>query len=146
MTWKITLTGSFVVITVASVMGLMTYNITATAATPSSQPAATTAPVSIGVEELMRNVKKYPGVVVVEGVVSAIASNDHKLALIDTKEFKECADVGCAELVLPVRWSGSMPSVRQTVRAIGEVKKEGDGKLAFVASNIQVVTASSGKK
>ena len=112
----------------------------ATAAAPSSQPVgATTAPASIGVEELMRNLKKYSGLVVVEGVVAAAKASDQKIALIDTREYRECNDTACAELVLPVRWSGTMPSVKQTVRATGEVKRQDDGKLVFVASDVQVV-------
>ena len=126
---------------VAIGVGIATYiGNAATAAAPSSRPVgATTTPASIGVEDLMRNLKKHLGVVVVEGVVAAAKASDQKMALIDTKEFRECNDTTCAELVLPVRWSGAMPSVKQTVRATGEVKKQDDGKLAFVASDVQVV-------
>lgn len=46
---------------------------------PSTQPA-------LGVEDLMKNVDKHPGAVVVEGVMSAASPKDKLLSLVDRKE------------------------------------------------------------
>lgn len=97
----------------------------------------------LGVETLMRAPDRYPGRVRVEGVVSAVAAKQQTLALIDTREFQQCGTVDCAELALPVRWTGPMPAVRQTIRVEGQVQEAG-GKLVFVARRLEKVQPPSG--
>lgn len=89
---------------------------------------------TVGVDQLMKNVDKYRGSISVEGVVSAVSPKDHMISLIDTQEYKKCAVVTCATLTLPVRWSGTMPSVKDQVHAKGEIK-ENKGKLILEAKN-----------
>jgi hypothetical protein len=55
-----------------------------------------------------------------------------------------CGVTNCAELVLPVRWAGSMPTTEQTVRIEGEVQ-ESAGKMIFVASRLEVMPTEGAK-
>lgn len=86
----------------------------------------------------MRHVERYPGPQRVEGVVSVVDASSHGLALIDREEFRQCKELGCAELVLPVQWKGTMPPVGATLRVSGEVR-EVSGKRLFIADSIEVV-------
>ena len=90
----------------------------------------------VGVETLMKNVDEHPGVLRVEGVVSAVSAERQSLTLIDTRELEECGVTTCAEFKLPVRWKGPMPAVRDVVRVEGEVQ-ERDGKRVFVATGLE---------
>ncbi|MBI3427899.1 MAG: hypothetical protein HY011_33670 [Acidobacteria bacterium] len=90
----------------------------------------------LGVENFMRNVDRYRGRVQVEGVVSSVSATNQTLGLIDVREFQTCGLEKCAELTLPVRWTGAMPTVGQAFRANGEVQKE-KGKLVFVAKTLE---------
>jgi len=90
---------------------------------------------AIGVEQFMRGVDKYPGVVQVEGVVSNVASEDQLFTLIDVREFKACGVTDCAPLSLPVRWNGALPAVKDLVRVRGQVE-EIQGKLVFAAASL----------
>ncbi len=92
----------------------------------------------MGVDKFMRNADSHGDDVVVEGVVSAVSSEGQMLALIDTKEFKECEITTCARLTLPVLWSGRMPQVKDTIRVKGNVQ-DSEGKSLFVASEIEIV-------
>jgi len=98
---------------------------------------------TLGVDQLMKNANKYNGSIRVEGVVSAVSRADHMLSLIDKEEFKKCGVVTCATLTLPVRWAGSMPSVRDEVFVQGEVK-ENSGKLFFDASKLEAAVPQPG--
>lgn len=91
--------------------------------------------IPLGVDDLMRNVERYrKGSVLVEGIVSLATPKDGTLTLIDTGEFERCG-LGCAKLMLPVRWNGSMPAVKEKVRLEGEIEDAG-GKLVFVAKSV----------
>jgi hypothetical protein len=90
----------------------------------------------LGVAKLMRGVDGYRGAPVqVEGVVSFVDSDAQLLALIDVEEFRQCDLAHCA-LVLPVRWTGVMPQVREAVRVKGTVQEE-DGKFLFAAQILE---------
>lgn len=115
----------------------------AQAQTNSGSPAQPAPPVTsrttnapLGVDELMRNVDRHRGSVQVEGVVSAVSATNQSVALIDVREFQQCGLAKCAELTLPVRWTGTMPTVGQAVRVSGEVEEK-KGKLAFVAKSVE---------
>lgn len=98
------------------------------------RPSADTS-VSLGVDSLMRNAERHrKGPVRVEGVVSAAIPEEKTLTLIDNEEFERCG-LGCPELILPVRWWGAMPAVRERVRIEGEIEESG-GKLIFVARSV----------
>ena len=99
---------------------------------PSHPPAA------LGVNALMKQPQRHQGRVQVEGVVSATSAKQQTLALIDTAEFQKCGTVECAELSLPVRWTGPMPVVAKAVRINGQIEKRG-GKLIFVAQTLTPV-------
>ena len=103
------------------------------AASGSVQPAAV-----LEVSTLMREIDKHKGPVRVEGVVSRVFPKDQKLGLIDAAEFRKCGVVTCADMVLPVRWSGAMPEVKNLVRLEGEIRDAG-GKLEFVARSLEKV-------
>jgi hypothetical protein len=93
---------------------------------------------AVGVRELMQHANRYPGPVLVDGVVSDVFPDRKMLALIDVKEFKDCKVVTCAQLTLPVRWGGPMPVVASTVRVNGAVKKQGVRRV-FVADAMETV-------
>lgn len=100
---------------------------------------------ALGVDELMRDADANRGEVLVEGVVSAVSAEPSRVALIDTAEFERCGVVTCAELALPVRWSGRLPELGSRVRVRGKVELEGE-KLVFVAvSAEQVRTEGTGR-
>lgn len=104
-------------------------------------PAAAEPQGAIGVEALMKNIDQQKGSVRVEGVVSAASAERKSLTLIDTRELEECGVTTCAQLKLPVRWTGTMPPVRAIVRVDGEVQQQPDGKLLFVARGVEEVRA-----
>ena len=91
-------------------------------------------PVHVG--DFMKSVDSYDGSVSVAGVVSVVSAEDGLLALIDLREFEECGTTSCASLSLPVRWSGTMPSVANAVQVDGEIERAGE-KLVFVAHQIR---------
>jgi hypothetical protein len=99
---------------------------------------ATTEP-TLAVAALMRDAERHKGPVVVEGVVSRVYAKEQKLGLIDTAEFKRCGTVTCADMVLPVRWTGSMPEPKALVRIEGEVRKGAAG-LEFLARSLEKVS------
>lgn len=105
-------------------------------AKPPSSAAAAKTNAALGVETFMKNVDRYRGEVRVEGVVSSVSATNQTLGLIDVREFQTCGLEKCAELTLPVRWTGVMPTVGQAFRANGEVQKE-RGKLVFVAKTLE---------
>ncbi len=99
----------------------------------------------LGVNKFMRDVDSYPGRVQVEGIVKTVSAKSRSLGLGDCEGCGKCEAGSCAELVLPVRWTGAMPSIGQGVRVTGEVQKK-RGKLTFVASAVEKVQAPEEKK
>lgn len=94
-----------------------------------------------GVHELMRNVDRYrDGPTRVKGVVSHLSADGQGITLIDVVDFEECGLCDCAPLKLPVRWSGNMPGLEETVLVEGEVQ-ESEGGLIFAARHIERVDA-----
>jgi hypothetical protein len=93
----------------------------------------------LGVDEFMKNVDRYRGKVSLEGVVSAVASEQQAISLIDAKEFQACGVTTCAQLTLPVQWRGPVPSIGDLVRIEGQAQ-EVKGKLMFVADKLEKVT------
>ena len=92
---------------------------------------------TISVDDLMKNVDQYRGVIEVEGVTSAVSTQNQQVFLIDRREMEECGKASCATYVLPVRWAGVMPAVKDVVRIKGEVQDAGNGKLVFAAVAVE---------
>ena len=97
----------------------------------------------LGVDQLMKNVDHYKGIIRVEGVVAMMSSDKGMLALIDRGEFTKCRVVTCSTLSLPVHWKGSMPIVGDTVKIKGQVKEQ-KGKLIFEAQELEGVAQQKG--
>lgn len=96
----------------------------------------------VGVEDLVRNVDSYTAEVLVEGIVSAVAPEEKRVAVIDVAEYEHCGVTSCAAYTLPVRWAGELPAVAERVRIRGRVATEG-GKFLFVAA--EAVTLPAGR-
>lgn len=92
-----------------------------------------------GVDDFMKNVDRYRGKVILEGVVSAVAPEQQAISLIDAKEFQACGVTTCAQLTLPVQWRGPAPSLGDLVRIEGQAQ-EVKGKLMFVADKLEKAT------
>lgn len=107
----------------------------------SSIQAPSQAGAPLDVDELMKNVDQHRGRIQLVGVVSAVAADKTSLTLIDVSEYANCGKTSCALLKLPVRWSGSMPAVKDIVRLEGEVRDDA-GKLLFVAARLERVLST----
>lgn len=110
------------------------------AASTAAKPVA-----PLGVEALMKQVRQPTGVVTVRGVVSEASSREGRLTLIDAAEAAACGTTTCAELALPVAWSGPLPAVAEHVDATGRVATR-DGKLIFVAAKLASVAPAAGSR
>ena len=109
---------------------------------PVSPPKASTIgaeQAAIGVDALMQNVDAYlEDMVLVEGVVSAVDADRQTLALIDIGEYWSFRVITCADLTLPVRWSGPMPLEREAVQVKGKIQ-DVKGKLVFVGQKLEKI-------
>jgi len=92
-----------------------------------------------GVDQFMKGVDRYRGVVRVKGIVSAIIPSKQMFSLIDLEEFRKCGVITCATLTLPVHWTKALPEVRDTLIVEGEVTKL-DGNMIFDAKKFEKVT------
>ncbi|RJR47659.1 MAG: hypothetical protein C4567_00830 [Deltaproteobacteria bacterium] len=92
----------------------------------------------LGVDDFMKNADRYPGKVGLEGVVSGVAPDRAAISLIDSGEFQACGVTTCAQLTLPVHWSGPLPAVGDRVKIDGQTR-EVKGKLMFVAERLEKV-------
>jgi hypothetical protein len=98
----------------------------------------------LGVDQLIKEVDRHKGNILVHGVVTAVAPDKQMMALVDIEQFKKCGVLTCPTyLVLPVRWSGVMPSLKDAVSVQGQVKESG-GKLVFEARKIEKLAPPSG--
>jgi len=110
-----------------------------TEAVAGSNPA-----VVLGVDQLMKDVERHKGPIRVQGVVTAVVPDKRMIALVDIEQFKKCGLLTCPTyLVLPVRWSGVMPSLKDAVIVEGQVKESG-GKLVFESKNLEKLTPQPG--
>lgn len=110
---------------------------------PPKAPLPVTAKKVLGVDELVKNVERFSGDLMVEGVVSATSAEKNFLSLIDLAEFVACNSTTCAKLVLPVRWTGAMPPVEARVLVKGSVEKTSDG-LVFAALELKTASFAEG--
>jgi hypothetical protein len=91
---------------------------------------------AVSIDEFMVNLDRYPGRVLVKGVVSAVSLEQKLVGLIDAGEYESCGVVTCAKLTLPVRWNGQMPPVEEVVLVEGQVQRR-NGKLFFMAQALE---------
>lgn len=81
----------------------------------------------IDVDYVVENPEKYSGVINVEGTVKEIIDDKHFFTL-------GCEDA-CVNL--PVSYKGNLPKLESNIIALGEVKKDVDGKYFFDAREIK---------
>ncbi len=78
--------------------------------------------------------KPLPARIDVVGVVSRRDAGKGTFSLIDRAEYSRCRSVNCAPASLPVRWSGALPAVTESVRVKGAVRDTREGKFLFAES------------
>lgn len=78
--------------------------------------------------------KSLPAQIDVVGVVSRRDAAKGTFALIDRAECSKCPSTSCAPASLPVRWAGTLPGVRESVRVKGSVRDTKEGKFLFAES------------
>ncbi|KUG25189.1 hypothetical protein ASZ90_004993 [hydrocarbon metagenome] len=81
----------------------------------------------IDVDYIVENPEKYSGVINVEGTVKEV---------LDSKKF---FTLGCEDACvnLPVSYKGELPKLESNIVALGEVKKDVEGKYFFDAMEIK---------
>lgn len=103
-----------------------------TASKPSSIPVQTS------VETLMQSPKNFLNQpVTVRGVVSRHGKASNVFMLISDEEFAKCGLTNCAEYELPVRVSGAVPAIGDSVVVEGTILRE-NGKFAFVTTDFRL--------
>ncbi len=78
--------------------------------------------------------KSLPARIDVVGSVSRRDAAKGTFALIDRAECTKCPSTSCAPPSLPVRWTGDLPAVRESVRVKGSVRDTREGKFLFAES------------
>lgn len=93
--------------------------------------------VPLAVNDLAASPSAHLGPVSLVGVVGTV-SEKKGFVVVDTREYKECGlscltEAGTKKI--PVRWTGAVPQVKDTVRIDGELQKEEKG-YALRASKV----------
>src|SRR5512145_3206701 len=78
--------------------------------------------------------KSLPARIDIVGVVSRRDAAKGTFALIDRAEYSRCRSVSCAPASLPVRWTGTLPGVSESVHVRGSVRDTKEGKFLFADS------------
>lgn len=86
----------------------------------------------------VKTAKSLPSTLEVVGVVAKRNASTGTFSLIDREEFRKCRSVGCASFLLPVRWSGKLPSITSVIKVKGAVRDTQEGKFLF-ADMVEVV-------
>ena len=94
-------------------------------------PVVAAAPLEI---DAVKSAKALPGTLEVVGVVAKRNASAGMFSLIDREEFRKCQSVSCANFLLPVRWSGKLPSITSVVKVKGAVRETKEGKFLFAES------------
>ncbi|MBU0561299.1 MAG: hypothetical protein KJ799_16730 [Bacteroidetes bacterium] len=81
----------------------------------------------VDIDEVVENPEKFAGIVSVKGTVTEVIDNNKYFTL------------GCKDacISLPVAYKGEMPKAESNIIALGEVKKDNDGKFFFDAKEIK---------
>lgn len=94
-------------------------------------PVVAAAPLEI---DAVKSAKALPGTLEVVGVVANRNASAGTFSLIDREEFRKCKSVSCANFLLPVRWSGKLPSVASVIKVKGAIRDTKEGKFLFAES------------
>jgi len=84
--------------------------------------------------DAVKSSKSLPKTLEVVGVVARRDTSAGTFSLIDREEFRKCQSVGCANFLLPVRWSGKLPSMTSAVKVKGAVRDTKEGMFLFAES------------
>ena len=84
-------------------------------------PARGAGPVTVG--EISCEPERFLGDVKVVAVVGAVRPGEGLFGLVDGNEMQSNCPVECADLLLPVSWTGPMPKLGQTVIVTGSIEK-----------------------
>ena len=81
----------------------------------------------VDVDKVVENPENFTGIVSVEGTVTEVTDNNKYFTL------------GCEDacISLPVAYNGDMPKIESNIVALGEIKKDDDGKFFFDAREIK---------
>lgn len=88
--------------------------------------------------DAVKSAKALPGTLEVVGVVAKRNTSTGMFSLIDREEFRKCQSVSCANFLLPVRWSGKLPSIASVIKVKGAVRDTKEGKFLF-AETVETV-------
>lgn len=84
--------------------------------------------------DVVKSAKAITGTLEVVGVVAKRNASTGTFSLIDREEFRKCQSVSCANFLLPIRWSGKLPSVISVVKVKGVIRDTKEGKFFFAES------------
>jgi len=84
--------------------------------------------------DAVKSAKTLPGTLEVVGVVAKRNASTGTFSLIDREEFRKCRSVSCANFLLPVRWSGKLPSIASIIKVRGIIRDTKEGKFLFAES------------
>ena len=122
--------GAVTIVAVATVVGCnqsSSEDKTAAANQASSRSCAPPDVKVVGVDAVATNPKSHSGRVAIEGVVAQVSSKRGAFTMIDTAEFAQCGETGCALYNVPVfvpngEFEGQLPKHEEAVLVIGEVE------------------------
>jgi hypothetical protein len=81
--------------------------------------------------DAVKSAKSFPASLEVVGVVAKRNTSAGTFSLIDREEFRKCRSVSCANFLLPVRWSGKLPSIASVIKVKGAIRDTKEGKFLF---------------
>lgn len=84
--------------------------------------------------DAVKSAKTLPGTLEVVGVVAKRNASTGTFSLIDREEFRKCRSVSCANFLLPVRWSGKLPSIASVIKVRGTLRDTQEGMFLFAES------------
>lgn len=96
-----------------------------------ASPVVAAVPLEI---DAVKSAKALPGTIEVVGVVAKRSASTGTFSLIDREEFRKCQSVSCANFLLPVRWSGKLPSIASVIKVKGGIRDTKEGKFLFAES------------
>lgn len=104
---------------------------------PPSGPRPDFSPGIVHVDDLAKIPERFTGEIMLRGVVFGVNESDHVFGIIDSGEFESCGVLTCAEILLPVRFSGDLPKPSAVVNVKGRVVR-GDEGLIIEAKGVEV--------
>jgi hypothetical protein len=84
--------------------------------------------------DAVKSAKSLPDILEVVGVVAKRNASTGTFSLIDREEFRKCRTVSCANFLLPVRWTGKLPSIASVIKVKGAIRDTKEGKFLFAES------------